>query len=321
MIARVIARRLARFHTSERIEKRLAFLESKEKRACSPAPRCGAGAPLLLRVPAQHLDHEPSRGEPRLGRDRLPLHGLVADPDDDRDLQPDGRRGCRLGSDRRPSPRPNTFSPISATARTQHSGLLAIRQAVAANVPITYKILYNDAVAMTGGQPVEGTLTVPMITQQLAAEGVQKIVVVTDQPENYRKVKGLAPSVPVRHRRDLDAVQRELRAYPGVSALVYDQTCAAEKRRRRKRGEYPDPPVRVFINDRVCEGCGDCSAKSNCMSVVPVDTEFGRKRWIDQSSCNKDYSCVEGFCPSFVTVHGRQRSQRQRSGRSRPGLR
>src|SRR3712207_3676623 len=157
---------------------------------------------------------------------------------------------------------------------------------------------------MTGGQPVEGTLTVPMITRQLVAEGVQKIVVMTDQPENYAGVTDLAPGVPVRHRRDIDAVQRELREYPGVSALVYDQTCAAEKRRRRKKGEYPDPPIRPFINERVCEGCGDCSAKSNCMSVVPVDTEFGRKRLIDQSSCNKDLTCIEGFCPSFVTVHG-----------------
>ena len=171
-------------------------------------------------------------------------------------------------------------------------------------MPITYKILYNDAVAMTGGQPVDGTIPVPQITRQLADELVEKIVVVTDEPEKYSKITGLAPGVPVRHRDDLEAIQRELREYPGVSALIYDQTCAAEKRRRRKRGKYPDPAKRVVINEAVCEGCGDCSDKSFCMSVVPLETEFGRKREIDQSSCNKDYSCVNGFCPSFVTVEG-----------------
>jgi indolepyruvate ferredoxin oxidoreductase len=184
-----------------------------------------------------------------------------------------------------------------------HSGLLAIRQAVVSKVPITYKILFNDAVAMTGGQPVEGTLTVPEVVRQVSAEGIERIVVVTDDPARHPD-SGLPAGVPVRHRRELDAVQREMREYPGVSVIVYDQTCAAEKRRRRKRGLMPDPARRVVINDRVCEGCGDCSAKSNCMSVVPVETEFGRKRAIDQSSCNKDFSCLEGFCPSFVTVEG-----------------
>src|SRR6266436_1946724 len=164
-----------------------------------------------------------------------------------------------------------------------HSGILAIRSAVAAKVNMTYKVLFNDAVAMTGGQPLDGGLTVPVVTRQLAAEGVGPIVVVTDE---------------------LDAVQRELREIAGVTAIVYDQTCAAEKRRRRKRGRFPDPPRRVVINDLVCEGCGDCSAASNCLSVVPVETEFGRKRAIDQSSCNKDFSCLKGFCPSFVTVEG-----------------
>lgn len=185
-----------------------------------------------------------------------------------------------------------------------HSGLLAIRASVAAKVPITYKILFNDAVAMTGGQPVDGPISVPMITRQLESEGIGKIIIVTDEPEKYQGVQGLAPNVPVRHRDELDAVMRELRAWPEVSVLIYDQTCATEKRRRRKRGAYPDPARRVVINERVCEGCGDCSEKSHCLSVEPLETEFGRKRTINQSSCNKDYSCLKGFCPSFVTVEG-----------------
>ena len=156
---------------------------------------------------------------------------------------------------------------------------------------------------MTGGQPVEGGFTVPEIVRQLAAEGVSKVVVVSDEPDKYSPT-AFAPGVTVHHRRELDHVQRQLRDRTGVSVLVYDQTCAAEKRRRRKRGTFPDPPKRVVINEAVCEGCGDCSTASNCLSVEPLETEFGRKRAINQSSCNKDYSCVEGFCPSFVTVHG-----------------
>lgn len=187
-----------------------------------------------------------------------------------------------------------------------HSGLLAIRAAVAANAPITYKILYNDAVAMTGGQPVDGTLTVPQISQQLAAEGVNRIVIVSDDIDKYSNVSGIAKNVPIHDRRDMDKIQRELREYVGVSAIIYDQTCAAEKRRRRKRKQYPDPARRVMINEAVCEGCGDCSQKSNCMSVASVETEFGAKRAIDQSSCNKDFSCLDGFCPSFVTIEGGQ---------------
>ncbi|HYL22924.1 MAG TPA: indolepyruvate ferredoxin oxidoreductase family protein [Burkholderiales bacterium] len=185
-----------------------------------------------------------------------------------------------------------------------HSGLLAIRAAVAAKVNMTYKILYNDAVAMTGGQRVDGPLDPPIISRQLAAEGVRPIVVVTDEPHKYPPATNWAPGVTIRHRDELDAVQRELRETPGVSALIYDQTCASEKRRRRKRNEYPDPAVRAVVNEMVCEGCGDCSAKSNCLSVEPLETEFGRKRAINQSSCNKDFSCLKGFCPSFVTVEG-----------------
>jgi indolepyruvate ferredoxin oxidoreductase len=185
-----------------------------------------------------------------------------------------------------------------------HSGYLAIRAAIAAGVNITYKILYNDAVAMTGGQHHEGSLTVPQIAQQVAAEGVRRVVVVTDEPWKYPKGIEWPKGLSIHHRDELNKVQRELAEIPGVTVLIYDQTCAAEKRRRRKRGQFPDPDKRVIINELVCEGCGDCGVKSNCVSVQPLETEWGRKRRIDQSSCNKDYSCVKGFCPSFVTVYG-----------------
>ncbi|MDQ6437289.1 indolepyruvate ferredoxin oxidoreductase family protein [Mesorhizobium sp. LHD-90] len=184
-----------------------------------------------------------------------------------------------------------------------HSGSLALRFAKASGANITYKILYNDAVAMTGGQPHEGGLTVFAIAEQVRAEGIERIAVVSDEPGKYGPANFPAGTT-VSHRDDMDRVQRELREVRGVSVLIYDQTCAAEKRRRRKRGTFPDPDKRVIINELVCEGCGDCGVKSNCVSVQPVETEFGRKRRIDQSSCNKDFSCVNGFCPSFVTVHG-----------------
>ena len=185
-----------------------------------------------------------------------------------------------------------------------HSGLLAIRAAVAAKVNITYKILFNDAVAMTGGQHVDGELTVPQLTRQLAAEAVTAIAVVTDEPEKYQHNEGLAPGVQIFHRHDLPKVERRFRDTPGCTAVVYDQTCASEKRRRRKRGLLRDPAKRAFINTAVCEGCGDCSRQSNCISIVPHETPFGTRRQIDQHSCNKDFSCVDGFCPSFVTVEG-----------------
>ena len=186
-----------------------------------------------------------------------------------------------------------------------HSGLLAIRAAAASGANITYKILFNDAVAMTGGQPHDGPIDVPTMAHQVVAEQVKRLAVISDEPEKYSTSPGyFPPGTTVHHRSELDKVQKEFRETPGCTAIIYDQTCAAEKRRRRKRGLYPDPPKRAFINDAVCEGCGDCSVKSNCLSVVPKETEFGRKRQIDQSSCNKDFSCVNGFCPSFVTVHG-----------------
>jgi indolepyruvate ferredoxin oxidoreductase len=200
-----------------------------------------------------------------------------------------------------------------------HSGLLAVRQSIAAGVNITYKILFNDAVAMTGGQPVDGTMRVPEMTRELDAEGAKKIVVVTDEPEKYDAVKSrLAPGVTVHHRDELDAIQKQLRELPGCSVLIYDQTCATEKRRRRKRGTMVEPAKRVVINELVCEGCGDCSVQSNCLSVEPLETPFGRKRRINQNSCNKDYSCVKGFCPSFVTVEGGQMKSAKKKGADRP---
>ena len=185
-----------------------------------------------------------------------------------------------------------------------HSGYLALRHAVATKTNVTYKILYNDAVAMTGGQKHDGDLSPAKISLQAYAEGVRRIALVSDDPHKYPVGTEWAPGTTFHHRSELDELQKELRQWQGVSVLIYDQTCAAEKRRRRKRGTYPDPARRVMINAAVCEGCGDCSIKSNCLSVIPIETEFGRKRAIDQSSCNKDFSCLTGFCPSFVTIEG-----------------
>lgn len=202
-----------------------------------------------------------------------------------------------------------------------HSGLLAIRQSIAAGVNITYKILYNDAVAMTGGQQVgerpEGH-SVLQIAESLHAEGTAKVVVVTDEPEKYEGVNIPGQDVKVRHRDELDEIQREFREIKGTTAIIYDQTCATEKRRRRKRGTAVDPAKRVVINELVCEGCGDCSVKSNCLSVEPLETEFGRKRTINQSTCNKDMSCLKGFCPSFVTVEGGQLKKKAKNKASTP---
>jgi indolepyruvate ferredoxin oxidoreductase len=199
-----------------------------------------------------------------------------------------------------------------------HSGLLAIRQSIAAGVNITYKILYNDAVAMTGGQQVgerpEGH-SVVQISKSVSAEGAVKIVVVSDEPEKYDGVK-LAEGVTVHHRDELDSIQRQFREIKGTTIIIYDQTCATEKRRRRKRGTLIDPAARVVINELICEGCGDCSVQSNCMSVEPLETEFGRKRQINQSTCNKDFSCVKGFCPSFVTVEGGQLRKKSKADKS-----
>ena len=202
-----------------------------------------------------------------------------------------------------------------------HSGILAVRQAIAAGVNITYKILYNDAVAMTGGQRIgerpEGH-SVIQIAQSMRAEGAQKITIVTDEPEKYEDVRGLPAGIAIEHRDELDRIQREFRELQGCTVIIYDQTCATEKRRRRKRGTMATPAKRVVINELVCEGCGDCGEQSNCLSVEPLETEFGRKRTINQSSCNQDFSCLKGFCPSFVTVEGGQLKKKARGQASSP---
>jgi len=307
-IARVIARRIARFHTSERIERRLAFLAAKEQALTEyTAP--------IQRIPyfCPGCPHNTSTKVPDGSRALAGIgcHYMAQwmDRRTDTFTQMGGEGATWIGQ-----------APFSTTRHVfqnlgdgtyYHSGILAVRAAVAAGVNITFKLLYNDAVAMTGGQPMDGPLDVPMVVRQLAAEGVARIVVVSDEPEKYPTPGAFPPEVAVEHRDRLDRIQRELREVPGVSAIVYDQTCAAEKRRRRKRGLMPDPPKRAFINEAVCEGCGDCGVQSNCLSIMPVETEFGRKRAIDQSSCNKDFSCIKGFCPSFVVVHGGRLKRRK----------
>ncbi|QEK90779.1 indolepyruvate ferredoxin oxidoreductase family protein [Achromobacter insolitus] len=305
MVARAIAARLLRFELPEDvragIEARLAFISGREQALARPRvveerkPWFCSGCPhnTSTRLP------EGSRGMAGIG-----CHYMVRWMDRSTDVYTQmGGEGVPWVGQAPFTEEKHVFANLG-DGTYFHSGLLAIRAAVAAKVPITYKILFNDAVAMTGGQPVDGPLSVPMISRQMAAEGIDKIIVVTDDTEKYQRIEGMAPGVPVRHRDELDAVMRELREHPAVSVLIYDQTCATEKRRRRKRNAYPDPARRVLINERVCEGCGDCSQKSHCLSVEPLDTEFGRKRTINQSSCNKDFSCLKGFCPSFVTVEG-----------------
>ena len=185
-----------------------------------------------------------------------------------------------------------------------HSGILSIRHAVAAKTKMTFKILYNDAVALTGGQALDGLPTVAQMSRQLESEGVKEIAIITDQPSKYKSNEKFSNNSKVYHRKEIINVQIKLSQINETTAIIYDQTCAAEKRRRIKKSLLPEPNKKIFINEKVCEGCGDCGIQSNCVSIVPVETEYGRKRQIDQSNCNKDYSCVDGFCPSFVSVEG-----------------
>ncbi len=300
-IARVIAARIQRFYSSERIQRRLAFLAEKEKALAEPRPQ-------MKRIPyfCSGCPHNTSTKVPEGSRALAGIgcHYMAQWMDrSTATFTQMGGEGVTWVGQAPFTSEPHVFANLGDGTYI-HSGILAVRQAVAAKVNITYKLLYNDAVAMTGGQRHDAAFDVAGITHQLYGEGVKKIVVVTDDPDKYPLGADFAQGVTVHHRDTLDRIQKELREIPGVTAIVYDQTCAAEKRRRRKRGLFPDPAKRVFINDLVCEGCGDCGIKSNCLSVVPLETEFGRKRAIDQSTCNKDYSCVNGFCPSFVTVHG-----------------
>jgi indolepyruvate ferredoxin oxidoreductase len=305
MIARVLARRMRRFHSSTDIEGRVRFLEQQERRLgavridVQRQPHFCSGCPhnTSTRVP------EGSRAVGGIG-----CHFMAAwmDRDTVTYTQMGGEGATWIGQAPFTST-PHVFQNLG-DGTYAHSGILAIRAAVAAGVNITYKILYNEAVAMTGGQPVEGHLTVARVAQQLAAEGVRPVMVVTNEPKKYNGAGDLPPAVAVYDRRELDRVQRELREIAGVSALIYDQTCAAELHRKRRRGLVPTPDKRVIINEAVCEGCGDCNVQSNCLSVMALETELGRKRRINQSSCNQDFSCLEGFCPSFVTLRGAERN-------------
>ncbi len=302
MVALAIASRVRRFYQSETMDRRIRWIEQKEVSLAQPRE-------TIERVP--HF----CSGCPHNTSTRVPEGSHAF-----------GGIGCHYMATWMPDRETHTFTQMGGEGATWigqapftdtkhifqnlgdgtyfHSGLLAIRAAVASGVNITYKILYNDAVAMTGGQPIDGTLTVADLISQVSAERVNRIALVSDHPEAWRGQFHGVTGFSLHHRDEMDALQRELREYQGTSVIVYVQTCAAEKRRRRKKGSLEDPAKRLFINDAVCEGCGDCSVKSNCLSVIPKETELGRKRQIDQSSCNKDYSCANGFCPSFVSVIG-----------------
>ncbi|AOZ02909.1 indolepyruvate ferredoxin oxidoreductase [Cupriavidus sp. USMAHM13] len=322
LIAKAIARRLEKAElpadVRERIAARVALIEAKEREAARPRltverkPWFCSGCPhnTSTRVP------EGSRALAGIGCHYM---AMWMDRNTDTFSQMGGEGVAWTGQMHFTSEK-HVFVNLG-DGTYFHSGLLAIRAAIAAKARITYKILFNDAVAMTGGQPVDGVLTVPQIAHQVAAEGAREIVVVTDEPLKYGDGGMLPAGVTVHHRDQLDAIQLRLRDTEGVTVLIYDQTCATEKRRRRKRGTMADPARRAFINDAVCEGCGDCSVKSNCLSVEPLETDLGTKRRINQSSCNKDFSCVNGFCPSFVTAEGAQvRKPRAAAGKDRAGV-
>ncbi|WP_395018220.1 indolepyruvate ferredoxin oxidoreductase family protein [Dongia sp.] len=300
MIARAIVTRIARLQPVPELEARLKTLEQREAGLKSIQPPIRRIAYFCSGCPHNTSTKVPE-GSTALAGIGCHYMSLWMDRNTATFTQMGGEGGTWIG--RAPFSKTKHVFQNMGDGTYYHSGSLAIRAAVASNTTITFKILFNDAVAMTGGQPMDGPLSPAIIAGQLAAEGVRKVAVVSEDPARY--AEGELPSgTPLRHRDDLDEVQREMREIEGVTAIIYDQTCAAEKRRRRKRGLMVDPPKRVFINQEVCEGCGDCGTQSNCLSVTPVETAFGRKRAIDQSSCNKDFSCLKGFCPSFVTVEG-----------------
>ncbi len=310
-IAGVIGRRIQRFFNTESIEQRLRWMDEKEAEMALPRAQ-------FPRVPhyCSGCPHNTSTNVPEGSRAMAGIgcHYMVTWMDRDTDTFTHmGGEGVTWAGQAAFTDTAHVFQNLG-DGTYFHSGSLAIRQAIAAGVNITYKILYNDAVAMTGGQPVDGTLTVPQIAQQMRAEGVHTIVLLSDDIAKWKLRRHEFPAdVEFHDRAELDAVQKHLRTVKGTSILIYEQTCATEKRRRRKRGKLVDPPKRTMINSLVCEGCGDCGQKSFCVSVLPKETEFGRKRDIDQSNCNKDFSCTTGFCPSFVTVHGGQLRKGRRS--------
>lgn len=301
-IARVIASRIQKYHDDETMQKRLAWLNAKEQELAKPRntthrmPTFCSGCPhnTSTKVP------EGSRALAGIG-----CHYMATwvRPDTTQTFTQMGGEGVPWVGQSHFTDEKHVFANLG-DGTYYHSGILAIRQSLGANVNITYKILFNAAVAMTGGQPVDGPLTIQGLTKQLHGEGVGRIAIVADDPNKYPTKTDFAPNVTFNHRDELDQVQRDLRNWKGVSVLIYDQHCATELRRMRKRGKAPKPNRRLFINDAVCEGCGDCGVASNCVSITPKETLLGRKRKIDQSTCNMDYSCVKGFCPSFVSVHG-----------------
>ncbi len=301
MVTHVIAKRINRFYHNDQVEKALKFYDEYEKREKSYLPPSLRKPYYCAGCPHNTSTKVPEGSFAMVG---IGCHYMVQWMDRNSAL-------CtHMGGEGVPWVGAAPFSDTKhifanlGDGTYFHSGTLAIRQTVAAKVNITFKILYNDAVAMTGGQHVDGDLPVYRVAQQVMAEGVSKCWIVSERPELYKDRFGIPADVPVLHRRWMDKIQKEARETPGTTIIIYDQTCAAEKRRRRKRAKYPDPAKRVFINKGVCEGCGDCSVQSNCMAVQPQETEYGRKRAINQSMCNKDFSCLKGFCPSFVTVLG-----------------
>jgi indolepyruvate ferredoxin oxidoreductase len=305
MVAKAIAQRLEKLNMVSQLgsqfRERLAFLDFKDKLLAKPRvtairqPYFCSGCPhnTSTRVP------EGSRALAGIGCHTM---AMLIDPRKTTTVSHMGAEGVMWLGQQPFTNEKHVFANMG-DGTYAHSGFLAIRQAIAAEVPITYKLLYNGFVSMTGGQLVDGNQTPQQILTSLSGEGVRKMAIVTDDPERYAG-QALPAGVAVHPRTALEAVQKEFREYAGVSLILYDQACATERRRLRKRGKLPDPPKRSFINAAVCEGCGDCGQVSNCMSVEPLETELGRKRRINQSSCNKDFTCIEGFCPSFVTVHG-----------------
>ena len=301
-VASVVASRIRRFHSSEAIDQRLELIKSKDtilgqanQTPARPAYYC-SGCPhnTSTKVP---------EGSIALAGIGCHIMATTIYPEGNKTTTHMGGEGATWIGQHHFSKLKHVFANLG-DGTYFHSGLLAIRAAVAAKTNITYKILYNDAVAMTGGQPHDGVVTVPMVAHQVHAEGVKRVVVVSEDVSRHTDRSKLPPGVSVYDRSELERVQRELRDVEGTTVIIYDQTCAAEKRRRRKKGTYPTPNKHLHINEAVCEGCGDCGQQSNCVSLLPLDTEFGTKRRIDDSNCNKDFSCQKGFCPSFVTIEG-----------------